>query len=143
MFEEREFTRAEAYELRLWLANFSQKVKPEGKYGHKVVYRFGRLFGELKKGAEEWDSMIADLRVKHGEFKEGNFTVDTSNKKVYDAFQKDFEALKNEKVKIKFLSEPIEAGDPDKRGMENIISEELSGVEIGDYDYLHLFFEKD
>lgn len=132
MFKKKEMTKGEAYELRAWLADFSERVESTSDDGQKVIYRLGRVFGKLKEHALDFEESLTDLRVKHGKFNEGKPQVDVNDKDKFDAFKKEFEELKATKVKVDFLSEPIS---------EDLL-EDLKGVKVSDYDYLPMFLDK-
>lgn len=131
MFKKKEFTRGEAYELRSWLHDFSNRADADGDDGQRVIYRLGRQFGKLKPFAEEFESALEDLRVKYGKFEGGKFVVDIDEEAKFSKFKEEFEAMKSEKVKVDFLTDKID---------ESYL-EELKGVKVSDYDYLPIFLK--
>jgi len=130
MFTERELELQEVYSIRAWLIDFSNRVEPLTEEGRKIVYRFGRQFKQLRPFALELETAMADLRVKHGIFKDGKFVVLHESKELLSAWEKDVDAISKKKVKAPFLSNKL---------TEANLTDDLSGIKVSDGDFLEYF----
>lgn len=128
MFEKRSLKNKDIYELRLWLLDLSKRLESKSSNGDKLVYKLGRQSEKLKEMATTIENKMTDLRVEYGTYNDGQIVVEKDTEQ-FDLFKDAFESLMQEKEEVEFLSRKIEDSE----------LEEVKGITIADFDFLHLF----